>query len=636
MFMDLAVSLPKIDSIVSSYLSGEKKEVLLDKYDKLSNRVADTKFYLAIVGEFSSGKSTLINALLRKRLLKEAVKPMTAAATFIEKKGHVLNIEVVFDDNRKFHATEINKLELCDYIQCQFNVVCNTLKDLIDGLTSIQEIALHVQELYINIPDANIPQGVVLIDTPGFNPGNEAFGNHFEVTKSIVENVADMALILMPCEQTMSASIKDFMKNSLLHYLHRCRFIITKGDNLPSSERDIVTNFLREQLCSNFSIQSPNIYIESAIASLPVATIPESKRIEWNMWKNKFSSFEQETWKTLVQQKDTIIAEHINNMLNELLVELRKTLQQKQNELKQEQKILGECKLEHIEVVTNKLLEQSTAQVEADIATIKRRIESQITSAILSSQAFADNTINAASDGMYNFETKEKVYIENEVKSKSRKLVDELNHQTMSTLRKDVKAIIKDLRKQFESHYSFPALQRNVRVNEISIYDISVSSLSFSTSAYIEKKESEENQAAGAGAIIGGIFGFLVGGPIGAAAGAALGGAGGVVAGNTVEEKKSGVKEILRKDIKKYFDKILIQIKDVINTRQRHIIQELNKLCSDHINKYSDDVASIIRKHKQQEALLSKKIQNINKDINYLEDSEEFIKRKLLELKNRN
>ncbi|MBV4203540.1 dynamin family protein [Bacteroides salyersiae] len=635
--MDLAVSLPKIDSIISSYISGKKKEALSDKYDKLSNRVADTKFYLAIVGEFSSGKSTFINALLRKRLLKEAVKPTTAAATFIEKKGHVLNIEVVFDDNRNFYATEINKLELCDYIQCQFNVVCNTLKDLIDGLTSIQEIALHVQELYINIPDANIPQGVVLIDTPGFNPGDEAFGNHFEVTKSIVENVADMALILMPSEQTMSASIKDFMKNSLLHYLHRCRFIITKGDNLPSSERDIVTNFLREQLCSNFSIQSPKIYIESAIASLPVATIPESKRMEWNMWKNKFSSFEQETWKTLAQQKDTIIAEHINNILNELLVELRKTLQQKQNELKQEQKILGECKLEHIEVVTNKLLEQSTAQVKTKIATIKRRIESQITSAILYSQTFADNTINAASDGMYNFETKEKVCIENEVKSKSRKLVDELNHQTMSALRRDVKTVIKDLRKQFESHYSmFPALQRNVSVNEISIYDISVSSLSFSTSAYIEKKESEENQAAGAGAIIGGILGFLVGGPIGAAALAALGGAGGVVAGNTVEEKKSGVKEILRKDIKIYFDKILIQIRDVINARQRHIIQELNKLCSDHINKYGDDVVSIIRKHKQQETLLSKKIQSIHKDRDYLEDSEEIIKRKLLELKYRN
>ena len=91
--MDLVVSLPKIESLISSHLSGEKKLTLLDKYTKLSNRVADSKFYLAVVGEFSSGKSTFINALLRKRLLKEAVKPTTAAATFIEKKGEVLKIK---------------------------------------------------------------------------------------------------------------------------------------------------------------------------------------------------------------------------------------------------------------------------------------------------------------------------------------------------------------------------------------------------------------------------------------------------------------------------------------------------------------------------------------------------------------
>ena len=632
--MDLAVSLPKIESLISTHLSGKKRLALLDKYIKLSNRVTDSKFYLAVVGEFSSGKSTFINALLRKRLLKEAVKPTTAAATFIEKKGEVLKIDVTFDDNCQFQATEINKLDLCDYIQSHFNVVCNTLKDLIDGLTSVQEIAIHVKELHIDIPDANIPSGIVLIDTPGFNPGDSALGNHFEVTKSIVENVADMALILMPSEQTMSASIKKFMQDSLSQYLHRCRFIITKGDNLISSERDIVVNFLSEQLHANYNLQSPKVFIESSISALPVVSIPDSKRQEWNMWKTKFYTFEAETWKSLSQQRDTIVTEHVNNILKELLEELRKTLQQRQQELKQEQYLLGTCKLEQIEVVTNKLLNQSTAQIDAKIASIKRKIESQITSVTLSCQSFSDSIINAANDGMYNFETKEKVCIENEVKSKSRRLVEEANRHIMSSLRNDVKIIIKELRRQFESHYSmFPALQRNVNVNEISINDISISSISFSTSAYIEKKESEENQAAGAGAIIGGFLGFLVGGPLGAAAGAALGGAGGVVAGNTVEEKKAGVKEILRKDIKTYFDKILIQVKDVVNTRHQYIIKELKNLCSDHIRKYGGDVELIIQKHKEQEAILSRKIQTTHKDIRYLEDCEENVNSKLIELK---
>lgn len=74
-------------------------------------------------------------------------------------------------------------------------------------------------------------------------------------------------------------------------------------------------------------------------------------------------------------------------------------------------------------------------------------------------------------------------------------------------------------------------------------------------------------------------------------------------------------------------------MKDVVNSRHKYIIKELRKLCSDHICKYGDDVELIIQKHKEQEAKLSRKIQTIHKDINYLEDCEENVKSKLIELK---
>jgi len=39
---------------------------------------------LAVVGEFSSGKSTFINALLQKDLLPEGILPTTGVATYIQ------------------------------------------------------------------------------------------------------------------------------------------------------------------------------------------------------------------------------------------------------------------------------------------------------------------------------------------------------------------------------------------------------------------------------------------------------------------------------------------------------------------------------------------------------------------------
>ena len=71
----------------------------------------------------------------------------------------------------------------------------------------------------------------------------------------------------------------------------------------------------------------------------------------------------------------------------------------------------------------------------------------------------------------------------------------------------------------------------------------------------------------------------------------------------------------------------------MVNTRHKYIIVELKKLCSDHIRKYGGDVELIIQKHREQEVILSKKIQTIHKDINYLEDCEENVNSKLIELK---
>ena len=50
----------------------------------LSHRLRTDRFTLAVVGEFSRGKSTLINALLGQReLLPTAIEPATAAITLL-------------------------------------------------------------------------------------------------------------------------------------------------------------------------------------------------------------------------------------------------------------------------------------------------------------------------------------------------------------------------------------------------------------------------------------------------------------------------------------------------------------------------------------------------------------------------
>lgn len=50
----------------------------------MRRRLTDGRLRLAVIGEFSSGKSTFINGLLRAPVLPVAVLPTTATAVTIE------------------------------------------------------------------------------------------------------------------------------------------------------------------------------------------------------------------------------------------------------------------------------------------------------------------------------------------------------------------------------------------------------------------------------------------------------------------------------------------------------------------------------------------------------------------------
>lgn len=58
-----------------------------EQYLKISLRSRDPYFYLSTIGDFSSGKSTLINTLIKRNLLKVAHTATTAVPTYIFRGG---------------------------------------------------------------------------------------------------------------------------------------------------------------------------------------------------------------------------------------------------------------------------------------------------------------------------------------------------------------------------------------------------------------------------------------------------------------------------------------------------------------------------------------------------------------------
>ena len=83
---NIDATLEYIESVKNTFLSSTDSREISARIMSIKKKRKDSKLYLAVIGEFSSGKSTFINALLGFRLLKDAVMPTTACATYIERK----------------------------------------------------------------------------------------------------------------------------------------------------------------------------------------------------------------------------------------------------------------------------------------------------------------------------------------------------------------------------------------------------------------------------------------------------------------------------------------------------------------------------------------------------------------------
>src|SRR5262245_10257406 len=83
--IDVSGHLSFLRQVVDRHVhSASARTQVLDRLSALDARAHDPKLYLAVIGEFSAGKSTLINGILRTPLLKSSVEATTAAITRIQ------------------------------------------------------------------------------------------------------------------------------------------------------------------------------------------------------------------------------------------------------------------------------------------------------------------------------------------------------------------------------------------------------------------------------------------------------------------------------------------------------------------------------------------------------------------------
>jgi dynamin family protein len=193
-------------------------ESLTDTEFELKNN----KFRITIVGEFSSGKSTFLNAIIGQDILPHGVNETTATVTYIHnvsKADPRLDKAIVhFRDETKNDVTldvSKDKSALIDYVTTSENQY-NVVRDIV------------AVDVYVHFADIEDP--VVLIDTPGMN--GVAKGHRDITLHEIRHSHASICLFHL---RGMGKSDLDFIKE-LKKYQQSFFFVLNAIDDLKTNE----------------------------------------------------------------------------------------------------------------------------------------------------------------------------------------------------------------------------------------------------------------------------------------------------------------------------------------------------------------------------------------------------------------
>lgn len=237
------------------------------------HRLSGERVKLLVVGEFSRGKSTFINALVGEPLLPSRVTPTTASINII-RGGDDRRAEVHYSDGQSEHyevpATGSNRF----------------LSSLV---TTANERSQQISEVVVTVPSRIARYLVDIVDTPGVNDLNKL---REDVTFRYLKE-CDAVVVLLDAQQPLTESERAFLKHRVMASdITKMLFVVNRIDEQIADDdgatTDDVLDFVRQRLQQELGVCDARVYAVSALQALKARF-----RDEPSEYLNGFQQFEQ-------------------------------------------------------------------------------------------------------------------------------------------------------------------------------------------------------------------------------------------------------------------------------------------------------------------------------------------------------
>lgn len=230
---------------------------LSDDTHQVYNAANNKEFTIGVIGDFSVGKSTFVNALLGDRVVPVSATPCTAIITKI-KYGKKPKAVVVYSDNRKIEMSyedfiTFSSFNISDFEERKYSEEIERFKDIKYAIIYIKSNFLKQNNLCI-------------VDTLGLS-ADEADN------KKTIASIKDAIAIIYICaERGLSERDTDFISTYLNIDNEDLFFCVNRIDLTRKNERDNIKQLVQLKLNNirnlNDSIEheaSDHIYLVSSM-----------------------------------------------------------------------------------------------------------------------------------------------------------------------------------------------------------------------------------------------------------------------------------------------------------------------------------------------------------------------------------
>ncbi|SES08055.1 dynamin family protein [Salipaludibacillus aurantiacus] len=351
--------------------------------DEIRMHLNEVPFQLTVVGDFSRGKSTFINAILGRDILPSKTVPSTTFITHIRhSEKEKITLSYVGGLMETKDLTDFKKLiaprQPLDYEE-------KAVEEYEERLQMLQSISgAHVA---YPLP-YTASHHYEIIDTPGMN---DIFDQREAITRAYLPK-SDAILFLLSATSPISESEKKFLEQEILSkQIRNVFFILNFKDRLKTEdEEERVLRYIKDHLDKIKGLNEAKVFLVSSLEALQIKRIESGE--SFRVRRRKYTSLEETGFNRFEEELDRFLqydqgkvkaAKQIRRLLalNESVIKheisvRKKALEQNKAKLKKEMAILNK-KVDQLKKEMESKVKQIITKLQQDKNELRKRIEKE-------------------------------------------------------------------------------------------------------------------------------------------------------------------------------------------------------------------------------------------------------------------